>query len=275
MGKYATGQVAHGTGVYSFSVNNADVIGHLTNSHAGWEIIFGDNDLSVGAEIGIRNKRYGLSNTSSVLIYNAQEEHQEYFYKENQHAYALVINSEFIDGHMRSYFKSSDLSFKSPICEAMPFVSFARSIYSSLRSDDLSPYERDGTAEALVYEMIDSLSNDRNLKLLRSDSSICTKMLFKEIILLLHQNISNSDFSLDDLSLELGVTKFHLIRTTKRYGGFTPHAYLSKIRLISAKNLLLMTDLQVSEVASRCGFVDMSTFGKAFKGQYKTSPSKI
>ena len=122
--------------------------------------------------------------------------------------------------------------------------------------------------------MADSLSHDQSLvKNFLGDN--LNKMLFKEILIQLHRNISQPKFNLDDLSQELGVTKFHIIRTTKKIGGFTPHSYLSKIRLLKAKDLIMNGAGSISSIALLCGFEDLSTFNKSFKKRFGVTPSAL
>ena len=50
--------------------------------------------------------------------------------------------------------------------------------------------------------------------------------------------------------------------------------YLNSIRLNEARHLLLTSDSNLSEIADKCGYADLSYFSKLFKKYYGTSPSK-
>ena len=52
----------------------------------------------------------------------------------------------------------------------------------------------------------------------------------------------------------------------------SPLKYLQKLRLQQASILLLNPYLSITEIAHVCGFPDVSSFGKAFRGQYENSP---
>lgn len=55
--------------------------------------------------------------------------------------------------------------------------------------------------------------------------------------------------------------------------GITPREYLTKIRLINAKNYLLSTPLSVEEISLKCGYDSASYFIKLFKKEYSVTPA--
>lgn len=92
------------------------------------------------------------------------------------------------------------------------------------------------------------------------------------IIQYINKNL-NSDLSLDSLSSELYISKYHLLRQFKKYTGYTIHRYIQQKRLILAKSLI-KEGTQVTEVCVRCGFGDYSNFIRSFKKAFGTSPMK-
>ncbi|MBB6729848.1 helix-turn-helix domain-containing protein [Cohnella zeiphila] len=67
----------------------------------------------------------------------------------------------------------------------------------------------------------------------------------------------------------------HLNRVFKMYLQTTPTAYLNRLRLGYARNLLLTTNLSIMEAAYEAGFDNLSHFYHLFKKQYGFSPGKI
>ncbi|AMV31448.1 HTH-type transcriptional activator RhaS [Pirellula sp. SH-Sr6A] len=61
-------------------------------------------------------------------------------------------------------------------------------------------------------------------------------------------------------------------RTMKMVFGLTPTQYIAKTRIGLASQLLLHTDLSISEIAQKCGFYDHSAFSRAFKKSTGASP---
>lgn len=78
--------------------------------------------------------------------------------------------------------------------------------------------------------------------------------------------------SLDQLSEEFGVSKFHLSREFKRYMGTSLNEYLILTRLNHAKELLKYSNKTVEEIAYACGFHHVSHFINLFKSHEKTTP---
>jgi AraC-like DNA-binding protein len=76
---------------------------------------------------------------------------------------------------------------------------------------------------------------------------------------------------LDELSLECGVSPFHLIRSFRDSVGMTPHAYLMQVRANRARDMLGAGE-GISTVAYRCGFVDQSHLTRTFKRIFGVTP---
>lgn len=74
------------------------------------------------------------------------------------------------------------------------------------------------------------------------------------------------------IAAEVGVSTRQLERLFMRYLQSTPKDYLKEMRLLRAQNLLVQTDLSITEVAIACGFQSTSHFCRVFRGQFGTSP---
>lgn len=77
------------------------------------------------------------------------------------------------------------------------------------------------------------------------------------------------------LAAEFGYTEAHFCRKFKEATGLTPANYIRIYRLERANRLLKEGELQISEVAARCGFADANYFSRCFKAHFKKSPSKV
>lgn len=89
----------------------------------------------------------------------------------------------------------------------------------------------------------------------------------------IHQN-SHMDISLKQLSDITYMSVFHFSRLFKKTTGFSPHEYILKRRLSNAKQLLLYSELAISEIAYTTGFKSLNTFTKAFKKMEAVTPSE-
>lgn len=87
------------------------------------------------------------------------------------------------------------------------------------------------------------------------------------------RNLSRPDFTVDEMAELLGCRRTTCYRKIKEATGMTPNDYLRKARLKHAAELLLDDRLNVSEVAYRVGFEDLSYFSKCFKAYFGIAPS--
>jgi signal transduction histidine kinase/DNA-binding response OmpR family regulator/ligand-binding sensor domain-containing protein len=94
---------------------------------------------------------------------------------------------------------------------------------------------------------------------------------FKEII---EENIGNSEFSADSLSVALGMSRTKLYGKMKEICDQPLSDYIRNLRLERAAHLLTHSDLNVTEVMSETGFVNSSHFSKIFKLKYGVAPSE-
>ena len=89
---------------------------------------------------------------------------------------------------------------------------------------------------------------------------------------LIHDNLANSNFSVENLAESLNVSRVQLYRKVKAIMGISVSDYISSIRLNKAKSLLETTKLSVSEIAYETGFSSPNYFSTAFKSHYGVSP---
>lgn len=79
-----------------------------------------------------------------------------------------------------------------------------------------------------------------------------------------------------DVAKHVSMSVSHLRRVFKRQAkGLTLGNLIRRIQLYNAARLLSSTDLNVSEVAEKCGFSSVYAFSRAFKNHFNNSPSKV
>lgn len=78
--------------------------------------------------------------------------------------------------------------------------------------------------------------------------------------------------SLDELLTMTDMSKGYFLRLFRQYMGTTPYNFLLCTRITRAKELLVATDLSVSEISHRIGFENESNFSTRFTGMVGTSP---
>jgi signal transduction histidine kinase/ligand-binding sensor domain-containing protein/DNA-binding response OmpR family regulator len=97
--------------------------------------------------------------------------------------------------------------------------------------------------------------------------------LIKKAIELVESQISNADFSVEDLSRELAMSRVHLYKKLISLTGKSPLEFIRVIRLQRAAQLLAKSQLTVAEVAYQVGFNNPKYFARYFKEEYKVLPS--
>lgn len=87
-------------------------------------------------------------------------------------------------------------------------------------------------------------------------------------------NMSNENFSLDSLALEMGISKMQLYRKLKDIKNETPTDFIRKMRLKQAEHLLKTTNETVLEVMYKCGFNNKAYFYRLFLKEYNMTPKE-
>ena len=77
----------------------------------------------------------------------------------------------------------------------------------------------------------------------------------------------------ENLATRCGLSKYHFIRLFKQATGFTPHAYLTNVRMKKAEYLLKNTDMNISEIAMMVGYPNQMYFSRIFS-KYSGMPPR-
>ena len=87
------------------------------------------------------------------------------------------------------------------------------------------------------------------------------------------KNISNPDYSVGDLCVDIGMSRMQLFRKLKATTDISANKIIRMMRLEKAKKLLLRGDLNVADVTYSVGFNDLQYFRKCFKEEFGITPS--
>ncbi len=93
----------------------------------------------------------------------------------------------------------------------------------------------------------------------------------KEII---EKNISNSDFNVNQLSSEVGVSRAGVYRKLKALTNLSVNVLIRDMRIKRAAQVLSQNKMYVNEVAFLVGFNDVQYFRKCFRKMYHMTPSE-
>jgi signal transduction histidine kinase/DNA-binding response OmpR family regulator/ligand-binding sensor domain-containing protein len=89
------------------------------------------------------------------------------------------------------------------------------------------------------------------------------------------KNIDNPAFDPVMLSSDMCMSKMQLYRKVAALTNQTVYNYIRTIRLNKAAQLLLTTDMQISEIAISVGYMEPSNFTKCFIRQFNQTPSQF
>jgi len=79
---------------------------------------------------------------------------------------------------------------------------------------------------------------------------------------------------LEELSVLVGLSSYHFLRTFRQVIGVTPHQFLLRRRLREAALQLRTTTRSVLDIALDAGFGDLSHFNHTFRSAFGTNPTK-
>jgi transcriptional regulator of acetoin/glycerol metabolism len=78
-----------------------------------------------------------------------------------------------------------------------------------------------------------------------------------------------------EMAAVAGVSVYHFARGFKRATGETPHDYLTRMRVERARDMLVRSELHLSEIALAVGFYDQSHLARHFRQVLGTSPGEF
>ena len=99
------------------------------------------------------------------------------------------------------------------------------------------------------------------------------KDFVEQVTKVIEANISNPDFSVEELSQQMCMHRTSLYKRLVALTGMSPNQLIRQVRLEVACQYLTRSPLQVSEIAYRVGFGSPKIFTRHFKEAYGMSPS--
>jgi YesN/AraC family two-component response regulator len=88
------------------------------------------------------------------------------------------------------------------------------------------------------------------------------------------KNMNNTEYSVEELSNDVGLSSRSLFNKIQSITGDTPSNFIRSIRLKRAAQLLRDTDLNISEIADHVGFGNIKYFNRHFKEEFSTTPTQ-
>ena len=98
--------------------------------------------------------------------------------------------------------------------------------------------------------------------------------LMERIMKVVNENLSDSDFNVEKMCDEVGVSRTQLHRKLKEMTGVPTSEFLRNIRLNEAARLIKEGKINITQVSYMVGFANNSHFSTAFKKYFGMSPSE-
>lgn len=130
---------------------------------------------------------------------------------------------------------------------------------------------------ASIFRNREGLKKDFKTKPMVSSVSISKldTLLMDNISKIIEKRMTDSDFTVDVLAQEVGISRSGLFAKIKAISGMTPNDYIRLIRLKKAAYLLKEEGVSSSEACFRVGFSSPSYFAKCFQAQFGIAPAEF
>ncbi|MEJ2105368.1 MAG: AraC family transcriptional regulator [Ignavibacteriaceae bacterium] len=90
----------------------------------------------------------------------------------------------------------------------------------------------------------------------------------------IEKNISDEEFSIEDIATEIGMGRTQIYRKIKGLTGKSPSVYLRSVRLSAAQEMIHRREATISEISYKVGFSSPAYFSRCFKEEFGYSPSE-
>jgi len=105
----------------------------------------------------------------------------------------------------------------------------------------------------------------------RKETKNYTSSRIKEAYRFIHNNVAE-DFSIRDVAESVGLKEVQFRKLFRRETGFSPNAYIHRLRLLYSVRLLTRYNYSLKEVAGKSGFNSVSYFCSSFMKYFHCTP---
>ncbi len=100
------------------------------------------------------------------------------------------------------------------------------------------------------------------------------RKFINEFTAIVENNISNENFTIDEICREIGISRVQLYRKVKALLGYNINDYILTARLQKAKFLLSNENMSIFEVACKVGFSSQAYFSTVFRSKFSMTPTE-
>ena len=225
------------------------------------------------------NKEY-LADAGDLMLIRSFTSHELYSNDELCHHMVLQIPPAVImsmaDSNLSSSYllalsysnNNSKCLWKKQECEKMGIDRIFESFISERKTQTIC---YDLIKNAYSMEIVSKILRDMGNTTAMSDEKEDLKRRIYDTTLFIHKNYSD-DISAEQCAMNVSLSLYYFSRSFKAVTGFTFKEYLNTVRILQANQLLISTDLPITEIATLCGFNSTSHFIVTYKKQQNTTP---
>ena len=125
--------------------------------------------------------------------------------------------------------------------------------------------------QSLVLKLIYSLNRDANPRLNKDNANSINHIVIEKSLNYIKQNLTE-DLSLEKMAQLMSLSPVYFHTCFQTSVGKTLRDYVEEQRLKKAINLLITTELTLTQIALECGFSSQSYFSFVFKRRMGTTP---
>lgn len=101
------------------------------------------------------------------------------------------------------------------------------------------------------------------------------EIFLNKLVELINENLSETEFNVETMCKSMHLSHMHFIRKVKQLTGKKPIDLLKSFRMKKARDLLAQNKLTIAEVAYKVGFDLPNSFSRAFKKEFKQTPTEF
>lgn len=230
------------------------------HSHSNTELLL----VTKGIGNIITNNNKYLIKEKDLIIINSNTEHYEIT---NSDCQFMVIGVDKFNGYIQNSLDKNVITISLNNKEYEKILSLYKIIY-----DDAINTIDDNVISNCFSIIVALLERNINFKF-NSIAKTNYSTLVASIVDLI-ENYHYSNLKLNDLAVRFSISQSTLIHRFKKETGYTIINYKIKCQIEEAKNLLKITNLTITSIASEVGFNDTSHFTKVFKEKEGITPKE-
>ena len=219
--------------------------------------------LSGQGSLTYRNQKYALS-AGQALFIDCLEHN---YYRTAPQKSWTTCWVHFNGGNARSYYELFQKSAP-PVVRVVDPAAFQSTVMEIIRRHDDFSAETELMCSGLIMELLTMMLQSAPSKLFHITT---VPEYIQAIVQHIEKNYAEN-ISLNELSEQYAVSKYHLSRVFKRYIGIPIHEYQIQLRINLSKSMLISSPLSVAEVSQKVGFDNVSHFINLFKERVHDTP---